>query len=150
MPEGTRVPDEKLMSAYRNTLYRVDAPGREIVLRVDQHDDQLAKLLREAGVQRAALLTAYNPGSRPRAAQQNEAEQRALEAGLRDAGHPCLPARNEPRAAADRPHWTERSVLVLDIGLEAAQAIAARLGQVAFLWIGADATPRLIATARAS
>lgn len=150
MPEKKkRDPDESQLSAYRATCYRVAAPGREITLRIDQHDEQLAKLLREAGVHRAALLTAYNPHGRPRPLPQNEAAQQALETELGNAGHPCLAARNEPLAEADQATWTERSVLALDVELQAAHAIAARHGQLAFLWIDQGATPRLIATAPA-
>lgn len=140
------LPDVNLLAAYRATAYRVYAPGRELLLRIDQHDAQLAKLLREAWVERAALITAWNPGSQPQDPQRNLVLQQQLVDELAGAGHPCLAARNEapPESGGG---WTEESVLALDIDLPAARAIAARYGQLAFLWIDQQATPRLVVTA---
>jgi hypothetical protein len=41
-------------------------------------------------------------------------------------------------------------VLALDIPLDAARTFAARYGQLAFLWIDEQATPRLVVTAGGS
>lgn len=144
MSDTRSMPDDNLLAAYRATCYRVFAPGRELRLHIDQYDAQLAKLLREAWVECAALLTAWNPGSRPLDAQQNRALQKQLVAELEAAGHPCLAGRNE---AAGNDEWNEDSVLALDLGLEAARAIALRHGQLAFVWIDQRATPQLVITA---
>lgn len=138
--------DEQLLAAYRATLYRVQAPGRELLLRVDQHNAQLARLLRGAWINRAALLTAWNPGSQPLATERNLVLQKQLVDELEAAGHPCLAGRNEAPAQSGAG-WDEQSVLALDIDLPAARAIAARYGQLAFLWIDLHATPRLVITA---
>jgi hypothetical protein len=148
MKDKPRSMDDTLLAAWRATSYRVQAPGAELKLRIDQHDAQLAKLLREAWVECAALLTAWNPGSRPQSRERNEASQDALLRELRDAGYPCLSGINEPENAADSATaWIEPSVLVLDLPLDVARAIAARYGQLAFLWIDQQATPRLVRTA---
>ncbi len=138
------LPDE-LLASYRAARYRVFAPGRELQLRIDQHDEGLAKLLREAWVEGAALLTAWNPGSQPQPLERNRASQKQLVRELEAAGHPCLAGRNE--AATGNEAWNEDSVLALDISLAAARALAARYGQLAFLWIDGQATPRLVITA---
>lgn len=140
------LPDE-LLAAYRATRYRVFAPGRELLLHIDQRDESLAKLLREAWVEGGALLTAWNPGSQHQSLEKNRALQKQLVGELETAGHPCLAARNEAQADQAADVWNEDSVLALDIGVDAARDIAARYGQLAFLWIDRQATPRLIITA---
>lgn len=139
---------ERLAQLYRRTTYRVWAPGRELQLRVGRQDAGLAKLLREAWVEGAALLTAWNPGSRQCSRAGNESAQQRLIEELAQAGHPCLRARNEPDAARGTGEdWTEESVLALDLTLPAARALALRYGQLAFLWIDARATPQLVMAA---
>lgn len=139
---------QRLADAYRRTTYRVWAPGRELQLRLGKEDPGLAKLLREAWVEGAALLTAWNPGSRRCSSDENESAQQRLLVELAQAGHPCLRARNEPDAAGGPGEdWTEESVLALDLTLPAARALALRYGQVAFLWIDTRATPQLVMAA---
>lgn len=137
----------RLAGAYLRTTYRVWVSGQVLQLRVGKQDAELARLLREAAVRGAALLTAWNPHSQRRDRDWNDSAQARLLAELAQAGYPCLPARNEP----DPPHggedWTEEGVLVLDLTLPAARALASRYGQLAFLWIDTRATPQLIFTA---
>jgi hypothetical protein len=142
-------PDDALIAAYRATCYRVQAPGAELRLHIDRHEPLLAKLLREAWVECAALFTAWNPGSQPRDLATNEASHQALLQELQAAGYPCLHGRNEP-AAGGGDGWVEPSVLALDVSFDAARVIAARYGQLAFLWIDRQATPRLVLTAAGS
>lgn len=138
--------NDVLLATYRAARYRVYAPGREILLRVDAFDAELAKLLREAWVSSAALLTAWNPHSERRVDAINQSQQARLEEELQAGGYPCLRARNES-GVDDSTEWNEDSVLALDLDLPAAHALAARYGQLAFLWIDAEATPRLMVTA---
>lgn len=142
---GTTV--DALLTAYRATCYRIHAPGAELLLRVGQHDAGLAKLLREAWVQGAAVLTAWNPRSQQQPREQNEAAQRALEQELAAAGHPCLRGRNEPDDFATGADWVEPSVLALGLTQASARDFAVRYAQTAFLWINEDATPQLVLAA---
>jgi len=147
MSNVTRVLPPHLLAAYRVTCYRVWAPAMELQLYVDRHDAGLAKLLHEASIDTAALLTAWNPASTPQLPDVNQAQQAVLERELRDAGIACLRGRNEPRVdSATQSPWNEDSVLALDISLDAAGELALRFGQLAYLWIDRQATPRLIAT----
>ncbi len=133
-----------LMAAYRNARYRIDGPRGEFTLRVDQHSAPLTALLQAGGVQCAALLTAFNPGSNRCSQQQNETAQRSLARDLSAAGHRCLQGRNEDLAG----EWpVEPSLLALGLTLPGAHAIAARFAQAAFLWSDASGTPRLVKTA---
>jgi len=146
--KGTSQEVTRLREAYRRTTYRVWAPGAQLQLRAGKPDAALAKLLREAWVQGAALLTAWNPGSRRCTREENESAQQRLIEELAQGGHPCLRARNEPDAAGGTGEdWTEESVLALDLTLPAARALALRYGQLAFLWIDARATPQLVMAA---
>jgi hypothetical protein len=145
-PPTQHLPDDRLLAAYRATRYRVAAPGRDLLLRVDRYDEQLAKLLREAWVDSAALITAWNPRSQRQEEARNRALQEQLVRELEAAGHPCLPGRNEA-PLEESVDWNEDSVLALDISLDQARVIAARYGQHAFLWIDREATPRLVLTA---
>lgn len=141
--------DDRQWNAYRATLYRVQAPGRELSLRIDQFDEKLDRLLRESGVRQAALLTAWNPGSKPTLRSINESQQQRLWAELRDAGYPCLAGINEPIDESTRDSWSEASVLALDIELDEARRVARKYGQLAFVWIDQHATPRLVTAAGA-
>lgn len=148
MPRTPELTDQQLLAAYRATTYSVAAPGRTLFLRVDQFDAQLAKLLREAGVEQAALLTAWNPRSKAQAHHLNEASQAALVHELAAAGYPCLTGRNVPTdSASTAAQWTEASVLAMGLPLTPARELAARYGQLAFVWIDHEATPRLLLTA---
>jgi hypothetical protein len=151
MKNTPRPLDDSLLASYHSTCYRVRAPGVELQLRIGQYDAHLAKVLREAWVASAVLLTAWNPGSRQQTRQQNDASQEALLQELKAAGYPCLAGTNEAENTAESgTNWHETSVLALDVPLASAREIAARYGQLAFLWIDQQATPRLEITATPS
>jgi len=134
-------------TAFRRTSYRVRTPGGELLLRVDHQAPALGELLHECGASGAALLTAFNPGGRRAPPLRNRQAQHRLRRELAALALPVLPGCNEdPRGL-----WpVEPSLLVPGLQLQAARTIAARYGQLAFLWSGCDATPRLIETATAS
>jgi hypothetical protein len=148
MSDPSQLLDQHLLTAYRTTTYRVAAPGRTLRLRIDQHDAQLARLLQAAGVDCAAVLSAWNPGSQQQSRSENALRQRALLQDLAAAGFRCLPGTNLPDHRREGGEdWTEESVLVLNLALPAAHELAGRYGQHAFLWIDRYAAPRLIVTA---
>lgn len=132
-----------LEDAFRNTRYRVlDAAG-EFVLQVDQPSATLQQLLVACQEAEAALLTAFNPGARPRDLKANERAQRELVAELTRGGFRVINARNEDPENL----WpVEASVLVPGLPLSTAQRLAAKHGQVAFLWSDRSGTPRLVET----
>jgi hypothetical protein len=149
MQDVTHTTLEQLLTAYRAARYRVWAPGGEFLLQVDRPEPRLAKLLREAWVEGAALLTAWNPGSVEQPLHVNQSMQSDLERELSNAGCACVRARNEPAVdSSTNQDWIEESVLALGITLAKAHELAAHHGQVAFLWISSDATPRLVTTTR--
>ena len=115
-----------------------------MLLKVDEPNTALTDLLRSLNAAGAAVITAFNPHGRRQDDALNRAAQKQLLSDLRSAGYALLPGRNEDPAGV----WpVEESFLVLGIGLPAARMLAARYGQLAFLWSAANATPRLVETA---
>jgi hypothetical protein len=129
-----------LTNAYRDALYQVDVAGGSLELRVDVPCESLRQWLAAHHHFCAALLTAHNPGSERRADSVNQEAQRQLQAAIRARGLRFLTGRNlDPRG-----QWpVEDSLLVPDLSLKEAQALAAQFGQRAFLWCDASGTPRL-------
>lgn len=134
----------ELSRTFGGVHYRVTTPRGELLLRVDQPHPGLAALLQASGASRAALMTAFNPGACLAPPFRNRREQGLLRAKVVRLGYRAWAGRNvDPRG-----RWpVEPTLLVLDLPLEVAQRLAARHGQVAFLWIQSDGTPRLVETA---
>jgi hypothetical protein len=135
---------ESQRAAFRAANYYFRSPEGELLLKVDEPNTALADLLRSEDAAGAAVITAFNPHGRRQDAAHNRAAQNQLLGDLRAAGLTLLPGRNEDPAGV----WPEESFLVLGIGLATARLLAARYGQLAFLWTdAASATPRLMETA---
>lgn len=133
----------ELLEAYRRTEYRVADREYAFALRVDALSWQLRAVHATYGVESSAFLTAWNPGSTPTDASTNAAAQVRLTADVQALG--CRWLRGE--AVDPTGAWpAEPSLLVLGIGEAEARTLAARYSQVAFLWAGHDATPRLVIT----
>jgi hypothetical protein len=124
--------DATLWAAYRATHYVVDAPDGEVVLHVGAANDALAALMRAVHAPTAAVLTAHNPWSLATPAHANDAAQRELEAALAAHGIAMLPASGRDPSGAWPP---ETSVLALGLTREAADALARRFAQNAFVWV---------------
>lgn len=148
MEPGVQRVSEELCAAYRATTYRVDVCGGSFDLRIDEPHAAMAQWLRNAGKTSAAVITAWNPHSRPTAPPVNARRQRQLQRVLHAQGLEWLPACNlAPIDGATPSSWNEDSLLVPGIDVESARTIAARFGQVAFVWFDQHATPRLVFTA---
>ncbi len=132
---------DDLVSAYRLTDYRVCEVGAEFVLHVDEHSPALRALFEERGAASAAFLTGWNPLSEPLPQADNDRAHEALRSRAEVLGLEWV----EAVGADPTGQWPpERSLLILGVGLEPAQALAADFDQNAFVWIGGDAVPRLI------
>lgn len=117
--------------AYRATTYRVLVPGEEpIDLRIGECSHMLDGLLAKHGCDSWAFITAWNPHSQQRAAEENARRQAELVSVIRERGWIFLEAMGIP---AD-PKWQpEASVLVLGIPREEAVEIATRFRQNAIV-----------------
>jgi hypothetical protein len=131
----------RLISAYRATLYRVDGDGLVAEFRPGRPAPEVDAILNRHRALSAAFLTAWNPRSRPQPQRVNQIRERRLEQMVRRAGLVFLPG--EGADATGR--WpAEKSLLVLSIGRDAADRIAAAFGQNAYIWLERNRAPRLI------
>ena len=139
----THLPSRTSLEAlYRSAEYLIGTAPR-LNLRIDAPAPLLDQLLREEGAPCAALLTAYNPGSRMRAAAENENALQRMQQQLFQAGVRTLPALGRDTHGS----WPdEAGVLALGITLPVATATATAFGQLAFVWCAVGKPPRLIWT----
>jgi len=119
--------DHPLKRVYEATEYRV---GDRFTIRCGAPTPLLDELLREAGHDTWAYVTACNPGSIPLATAENGARMAALTRCLENLGHPFL-AGEGVGTGGDWP--PEPSLLVLGIDPDAASDLGRRFGQVAIV-----------------
>lgn len=136
MSNYARTISSELINAYREAIYLVFEDGREISIRVNQSNHDLAKVLRGRGVFSAAFLTTFNPYSSIASQKVNELNQNLLIADLGYLGCDWIAGEGRDLSSV----WpSEPSILALDISLQSAEILADRYEQNAFLWItGAD------------
>jgi len=137
-PAATRA---RLEQAYRATRYEIDTTPGPIDLRVGVPSAPLRALHEARGVQGSSFLTAWNPRSTPLPEARNLVRQEALKRELEQGGYAWIEGRG---VGADATWAPEPSVLVLGVSEPDAIALGRRHGQHAILWIGRDATPRLV------
>ena len=117
--------------AYRRAIYAVATPQGELAFRIGRRSSRVDRLLVELGVERAAFLTAANPGSRRLSAEVNAERTSWLADRLACAGLRALAG--ESRDA--RGDWREESFLVPGIERDAALALAREMEQAAFVFL---------------
>ena len=132
---------EDLISAFKNTDYHVLA-NEHFVLRIDEFNEYLQRLLDEYEASSSAFLTAYCPFSKPLSLEENEILQSQLETDLNSLNYKFINGYGQGKA--EYSNWKERSVLVLNISLENATRLAKKYKQYAFIWNDFKCTPRLI------
>ena len=129
-----------LIAAYRATDYVAALPGGATTLRVDVPCPALAAYLPQSGADSAGVITAYNPYSEAREADDNRTAHAALKETLKAMGLATLPCDGTDPTG----HWpTEHGLLVPGIGRAALRGLATVFGQNAVLWIEADGVPTL-------
>jgi hypothetical protein len=116
-----------LRKAYLQTAYVVRAPQGVHALRIGSLHAAFDAELEAAGVRCWAVLTAWNPGSRLRPAEENAAPQRALLQAISELGLVAWAAEGK----ADGGGWREESACVLDMEPAAAVALGRSFGQLA-------------------
>ena len=128
-----------LEAAYRATIYRVvtDPP---IDLTIGRSSAAAAALLRWAGVDRAAIVTAYNPRSERAADAANQAADATLRAGLAARGY----ATRDTVAIDPHGEWPdEPGCLVLGMTAEDARVLGHAFGQNAVVTVDAGGCAQL-------
>lgn len=130
-----------LEAAYQATTYRVELPGQTLALRVGQAEPQLDAWLRQEGGACWAIITAWNPESRPLGLTENSRRQEKLRQMLLDWGYRFFPAENRSDSGVWPP---EPSFFVLGIPREKALELAGGWAQNAILWGGIAKIPQLL------
>lgn len=134
-----------LRQAYLRTAYVVRAPQGVHALRIGALHPAFDAEVSAAGERCWAVVTAWNPGSLPRGAEENARAQGALLRTVAELGLAVWPGEGK----ADAGGWREESACVL--GLEAASAVALgrEFGQIAVIvgQVGGAAQLVSIATA---
>ena len=140
MPDS--IPPDKL-SAYLATLFRFDAEGRAITLRIGHQSTETLELFSTLRCDCAAFVTAFNPRGTAQPSDHNLAANRRLLAKLEP-----LAKRVFSGAGYDPDgHW-EPEISYMAFGLDRARATAlgAEFGQDAVVWLGSDGVPALLIT----
>lgn len=132
---------QQLVDSYAKTIYRIDTVPKPIYLRIDTFSVPLALLLQDTDSHHAAIVSAYNPFSRPLSIEENSAAHRSLRHCLQHRGYSIVEGSNIDPCA----QWpAEKSFFVSGIDPDTAQSIGRQFNQNAIVWIGADAVPRLL------
>lgn len=101
----------------------------------------LLKLMADRKALCAAFITAWNPFARQLSDKENEARQQTLKASLSQRGLTYIDGIGQHPGNG----WPgEPSVLILDLGREAAKALAGQYEQLAFVWADQSAVPALM------
>lgn len=135
-----------LLQSYLQTEHRLVEPAA-LTLCVGRRHRGLVALMKVNRLPCAAVITAWNPASRPRTRARNEAAQAELVAALdrgglvhyRSWGHDA-----QGEDGADR--WpAEDSRVALGLSLDEATRLGRRFGQNAVVWAGLDGLPLMVA-----
>lgn len=139
MPDHRPAPG--ITEAFRTARYVIEAPDSDLVLQIDQPSAAARALLAALGADCAALITAHNPAAVTADRKANMAAQEALEREAQALGLICLHGYN---SAGDDSPPREPTVVLIDPERAEADALARRYGQLAYVLIDKDGTPRLI------
>jgi hypothetical protein len=132
-----------LQSLYRATSYVFSDGTDEIAVRIGQPAPALDIVLARYCAAGAAFITAWNPGSWPRSQAENEAAMARLQATVNALGLTALPHRGVPDDAGWPP---EEGLLILDLGSNAAVAVAEAFGQNAIVHVARGGAAELVFT----
>lgn len=131
----------RLEAAYRATTYRIFAPAGPIDLRIGEFSPALAALLRDAGVDCWAIVTAWNPGSSVQDLAVNAAAQLRLQEWLSGNGYRWLPGENRAEAGGWPP---EATCFVFGISEAAARTCACLFQQNALVASSGEVGSQLV------
>jgi hypothetical protein len=137
-PVTPHVTDDDLLEAYRATEWTVQLPAGTLAVRLD--GDAPDAQLRPSGI-----VTAHNPASIPRTADENEAADAELLRHVRSLG---VPYRRVVACAtsADEEIWTEPGYLLLGEVRPLLVELGLVFGQNAVVWLDADGDVSLVCT----
>jgi hypothetical protein len=125
---------------YQNANYLVTTSGYEIEFKINELNEDLARLITANGVDGACFITAFNPLGQLVSIDENAKANRLLEDGIVATGLPYfLGQGSDPKC-----EWKEDSYLVMGISLEKAKEMGNLYQQNAIVWINKDGLPALV------
>lgn len=135
-------PFASLFRAYKSTEYRVygDEP---FSMYVGKRSAEIEHLFQEHSVSSAVFITAYNPRSKQLSDEENKIRLFQMEQEIKLMGFKSIPAIGV--GTDTEPAWSERSLLVLGMNESTADQLSIRYEQNAYVLVGEDCTPSLIA-----
>jgi len=129
----------ELLEAYRKAEYAVFFEP-EFVLRIGEYSAQLASLLSAEDVPTAAFITAYNPKSELFADKWNRELGTFLEHDVLVGGYSYFQGEGRDPEGIWKP---EKSLLITGITKEAANRLAGKYGQHAFVFVDEGMVPEI-------
>lgn len=131
-----------LAAAFRRTHFEVLGVRKPFTLRIERPSRRLAMLHRQGRVRCSAFLTACNPGaSKVRTPDWNRRQQRTLEQELTTMGI-CVIRGFGRDPTSEWPG--EDSCLALGLLRRDAKRLGKKYRQLAIVWAGENAVPRLV------
>ena len=138
--ESSRIPTE-LIGHYLSANYQVMTGSDIFTLSIDQPSTSLSQLFTTSGYQCAVFITAFNPLSQQRNLKENLINNERLQIELKQYTSQILTG----KSTDPFEQWiAEESFLALGINLQTSKLLGTQFNQNAIIWIGTDATPRLI------
>jgi hypothetical protein len=135
-------PNPKLITAYLNTEYRI-ASSPFPALKIGQYSEGLSRIMAQFEVNRAVLITGDNPFSTEASSEDNEIARTKLYIHLSEYVAVSVDVLNVDPAGG----WPDEvGYLALGLEKEWGREVARSFGQIAFVYIGADAVPELVLT----
>jgi hypothetical protein len=128
LPAASEADVHRLATAYLGAEYRWAREGDWHDIRIGLPTPGLELLYPKA--LSFALLSAWNPWSRPRDEASNRRQDAALEAGLAARGLEHLPS----FSSAPNRSWREPGWVILDLDPEGLDELARQFGQLGALW----------------
>ncbi|HEX8906302.1 MAG TPA: DUF3293 domain-containing protein [Longimicrobiaceae bacterium] len=129
--------DQELLQAYLATAWTVEGPDGALEVRPGQ--------IAPAPLRPAGIVTAYNPRSEQRAAEENRRADAALRARISALG--AEPWRTLARGAGDHAGaWDEPGWCLRGNVRDTVVRLGAELGQNAIVWINRDGAVTIVST----
>jgi hypothetical protein len=130
------------IDAYNATHYRVRAGDDGFTLRIGRRSPELSRLYHSSSQSCGVFITAFNPFGQIQGDAENETAHSRLGDDLRAASSWVI----EGEGADAKGLWpAEKSYLALGVNEESARTLGKRWRQDAVVWVGEDASPKLIA-----
>ncbi len=130
-----------LIANYLATNYQVGTGAEMFILHINQYSVALSRLLSAYQKNCAAIITAYNPLSKPQSNEKNQIDHAKLGQVLEHYSCPVIESLNKDPSDI----WPiEKSFCVLGLNLQVSKSLGQKFNQNAIVWADSSAVLRLI------